>query len=206
MIPEFRFPNPVNLQLAAPVTLLFQSGRPRVVGAAPVKLTPETGTPRTLSGFDCCFAINPVTRTIHAHLPPLPRALLVYGPQDFDSAAADTPDQHAERVLQILGNDPAPILQALIDGTPIADPPIRVPREIANWRAKTVLASMGKLDSVASFLASLPEPERTAATLAWNGDAKVMRKSPMVAVLADFLRLSEADLDALFIAAAALEI
>jgi len=108
--------------------------------------------------------------------------------------------------VHLLGSDPATILQALIDGPDLPPLPPRVPREIPNWRAKVILAGMGLLPTVEAAIASLPEPERTVATLAWGGDARLARRGKTVLGLAAALGLSSAQVDQLFIAAEALEV
>ena len=145
-------------------------------------------------------------RTLTAHLSSV-APIVLYGPQDFAAACGDTMEDHAARVLQLLGPDPAATLQSLIDksGT-LPTPPARIPREIANWRAKAILAQMGLLDTVDAYLAALPEPEAAVAKLAWNGDAKILRTSPMVAALALALALTPAQLDAMFLSADAIQI
>jgi hypothetical protein len=183
-----------------PVTLQIRRfNRPRANG----QLIPiDAGTERTFSGIDACFRINSLTRTIHAEMPPLPRPVLIYGPDDFEAACADTPEQHAERVLECLGNDPAAALQALCDGAAMSALPVRVPREIPNWRARVILARVGLLSAVETALASLPEPDRFEALCAWNGDAKVARRGKTVLFLASVLNLSSEEIDAIFIQAA----
>lgn len=188
-----------RINFAAPVTLTMP-GRNRVgtqLGG---------GTPKTFTGFDVAFTANPVTRTIHAEIPPLPRPLKIYGAEDFAAAAADTPEQYVERIQQILGSDPASVLQALVDGAPLPPAPPRVPREIANWRAKAILAHMGLLASVEAAIEALPEPDCTVVSLAWAGDAKLTRGGKTVLALASVLGLSEDQLDQLFVSAEALEI
>lgn len=184
-----------RLQLPTPVTITIPA-RPGLSG----------GTAKTISGFSICFRINPVTKTIHAELPPVPRPLLIYGAQDFAAVAADTPEQHVERVLQILGSDPAEVLQALCDDTALPPMPVRVPREIANWRAKAVLGTMGLTGQVEAAIAALTEPQRTVVTAAWAGDAAFARKGATVTALAAALGLTADQLDQLFIQAAALEV
>jgi hypothetical protein len=76
-----------------------------------------------------------------------------------------------------------------------------VPREIANWRAKALLASMNLLVEVADCLSALPEPQRTIARLAWAGDARLARRGPTVLAMADAMQLSDAQLDEMFRAA-----
>lgn len=182
--------------------------------ATPVILSPRMpsripGAPqiaREFSSFPLTITIDAARRELRATLSPLPGGLLLYGPDDFTAACADAMEDHADRVLEILGTDPAATLQALIDRVDLPAPPPRVPREIANWRAKAVLAAAGLSGSVEFFLAGLPEPQRSVAVLAWNGDAKVSRKSPLITALAAALDLSATQLDDMFRAAEAITI
>ena len=197
-----------TIQLAAPITLrLGRSGRPRILAAGPAPAaTPHDGPETVFEKLDIAFWANLVTQTIHAQIARIPPPLLIYGPEDFAAVATDLPAQHAERVLQCLGTDPAATLQALIDGTELPPRPPRIPREIPNWRAKAILSQMGLLAPIEAALASLPEPERTVASLAWHGDAKLARHGKTVLGLSAALGLSDAQIDALFIAADALEV
>jgi hypothetical protein len=194
--------------LPQPVTIYLASGpRPRVVGGGEsVPITAENGEETILTELECAFWINVVTQTIHAQLAGIPNALLIYGPEDFAAVAADLPEHHSARVLQVLGSEPAQVLQALCNGTEIPSPPVRVPREIPNWRAKVILAQMGLLPTVEAAIAALPEPDRTVASLAWGGDAKLARRGKTVLGLAAALGLSADQVDQLFIAAEALEV
>ena len=178
-----RFPSPVTLDLRLPLPGTEHEPEPQEFSELPLYLY-----------------LDAVARTIRAHLPPIPTPLPLYGPADFVAACPDTPEDHAARVLQILGSDPASALQALIGGEVPAMPP-RIPREIANWRAKAILASMGMIDQVEAAIASLPEPERTVITVAWQGDARLARNGPTVTALAPALGLSPEQVDAMFIAA-----
>jgi hypothetical protein len=81
-----------------------------------------------------------------------------------------------------------------------------VPLEIPNWRAKAILATMGLTAQVDAILASLPEPQRTVVTAAWQGDAKLARQGSTVLALAQALGMSAEQIDTLFIAAEAIEI
>lgn len=197
-----------TIQLAEPVTIyLPTSPRPRVVGPGQtVPFTAENGEETTLTELDCSFVLNVVTQTIHAQLARIPRPLLIYGPADFAAVAADLPAHHGERVLQVLGSDPAQTLQALCNGTELPATPVRVPREIPNWRAKVILAQMGLLPTVEAAISALPEPDRTVASLAWGGDAKLARRGKTVLGLASALGLTADQVDQLFIAAEALEV
>lgn len=114
---------------------------------------------------------------------------------------ADMPEDHADRVLQVLGCDPASALQELCHGGELPPMPPRIPREIPNWRAKAILAQMGLLATVEAAISAMPEPERTVTSLAWGGDAKLARRGKTVLGLASVLGLSSDQIDDLFIAA-----
>jgi len=188
-----------KLTLPSPVTLVIRRyNRPRAGGQA---LPINAGTERTFEELDMSFTLAAQPQTIHAQIAGISRPLLIYGPEDFREVVTDTPEQHAERVLQVLGSDPSATLQALIDGTDLPPMPRRVPREIPNWRCKAVLSQMGLLLRVESILDFLPEPDRTVALLAWNGDGKVARRGKTVIGLAAALQLSSDQVDAMFIAA-----
>jgi hypothetical protein len=198
-----RFPSPVTLDLR-----IAAGPRPRVVpDAEPLQDDPNHDpVPFEAQELPLYVQVDAHSREIRAYLPPIPSALLIYGPEDFSAAASDSPDDHAARVLQILGTIPAIILQALIDGAELPALPPRVPREIPNWRAKVILAQMGLLSTVEAAIAALPEPEHTVARLAWGGDAKLARSGKTVLSLAAALGLDDDQVDALFIAAEALEV
>jgi hypothetical protein len=184
----------ITIPLPSPVTITLPANQR------------SSSRPHTLTRLQCHVLTNNVTKHIHAQLPPIPNPLLLYRSDDFADAATDTIEQHGERILHILGHDPTAALQALADGSALPAVPPRVPREIANWRAKAVLAQMGKLSAVEAALAALPEPQKTVVSLAWKGDAKIDRKSSMLESLALILGLSQSELDDLFIRAASIKI
>ena len=111
----------------------------------------------------------------------------------------DTEEEAKERAVE-LG------FQYLPDGSPIVLKSWSVPDTITNWRAKAVLTLHGLLGAVESALDSLPEPDRTVALAAWNGNADFVRNGPTVLALAQILSLTGDQLDAMFIQAAALEV
>jgi hypothetical protein len=206
MIPQtITLPHPVTLDLRQ-----TPGPRPRVVN--PESTTPLPDDPahepvwQEFTEFPAWVTVDANAREIRAQLPPMPQMLPLYGPADFAAAAADTMEDHAARVLHLLGKDPASVLQALCDGTELPPLPPRVPREIPNWRAKVILAQMGLLASVEAAIAALPEPDHTVARLAWGGDAKLARRGNTVLRLAAALGLSPDQIDQLFIAAEALEV
>lgn len=192
-----------RIQLPESVTLTLYNTRPRVVGGSTPNVA-GTGVDRVIDGFNACFTVNPVTRTIHAEIPPMPRALLIYGAQDFDAAAADTPEQHAERVLSILGITPQTYLQAIIDGTELPELPVRVPRVVANWKAKALLGRMGLIPAVEAALGTLSEPRRADVLAAWNGNGRLYRNGETVQTIASELALTPEQIDAMFVEAGSL--
>jgi|GEM_PF-2916427 len=197
--PHVRFP--------APITLCLRIGagpRPRVVGG-PSGTDPDPDN-FEFSELPLYLQIDALARSITALLPPIPGGLPLYGPDDFPAACADSMDDHAARVLQLLGSDPATALQALIDGEEMPTPPVRVPREIANWRAKAILSGMGQLDAVDAFIAALPGDQSTILALAWHGNAALARTSATVSTIAASLGLSSAQVDDFFIASEALNL
>ena len=197
-----------RIQLANPVTIylaVWGGDRPRIVaGADPTPYGPENGEAHVITYLDAEFSINVVTRTVHAALAPIPRPLQIYGAEDFARIAADTPEQHVERVLQLLGKDPAAVLQALIDGRELPARAPRVPREVDNWRARAVLESLGLLPQVDALITALEGPHAVVVRNAWKGAAPLQRRGPTVKALAASLNLSEEQLDAMFIQADAL--
>lgn len=192
-----------HIQFQSPVTLLCPARR-RVISPAPSP--PGSGVARVFSGFDLAFVYNPQFRLIHTQFAGIPGALQIYTAEDWPAVVGDTPDLHAARTLQVLGSDPASVLQALLDGTPPPPMPPRIPRELPNWRIKAVLAEQGLLAAAEAALEWFPEPQRTIARLAWNGDAKLSRTSPAVAFIAGAIGLTDQQMDQAFIAAESLVI
>ena len=146
--------------------------------------------------------IDAVGRTITAQLPPVPAGLEIYGPEDFVAACPDEPEDFAQRVLQILGSDPAATLQALVNGIQPELPP-RIPRVIRAWQGREILRRMGLLATVQSLVEQFAD---TAVTEAWEARENLARRGRTVLSMADALGLSEAQVDQLFISAGALEV
>lgn len=182
--------------------------RPRVVIADAGDSSPTEATPvwHEFGSFPMHLVVDAAARSISAYLPPIPNHLPLYGAEDFVAAAGDSMEDHAQRVLQLLGSEPATILQAMIDGADLPPLPARVPREIPNWRCKAVLTQMGLIDQVTAIMDALPEPDRTIAQLAWHGDGKVARRGKTVLGLATVLGLSDDQVDEMFVAAEGIEV
>ncbi len=191
MIPQtfVRFDPPISLRLA------IRSGR---------SIMPAEYHAHAFSSLPLWLQFDACARVITAYLSPITRGVILYGPEDFAAACPDTMDDHVQRVLQILGTDPAAALQTLIDGGKLPDPPQRVPREVAHWRIACMLEASGKLAIVESLIPTLPDDVRGVASAAWVGKASLNRRSPLVLAAGALLGYSPADLDALFIAAAAI--
>jgi hypothetical protein len=196
MSPQFHL---ATVQLPQPVTIYLAASRPRIVA-------PGGGVETTLTELECSFVLNVVTQTVHAQIARFSRPLLIYGPQDFAAVAADLPEHHGERVLQVLGSDPATALQALVNGTDLPPMPARVPREIANWRARAVLELAGLLPTVDAAIAGMTGPEGTVVRNAWQSGAPLARRGPTVSGLAPALGLSEEQVDQMFIQAESLSV
>jgi hypothetical protein len=183
------------IDLAAPISVRLPSPR-----------NPATGAEKIISQLKCAFYINVHTQTIHAQISLFPKMLLIYGPEDFAAVAADLPEHHAARVLQVLGSDIAAALQALCDGTPLPPLPVRVPREIANWRARAVLDLAGLLPAVEALIGALSGAEGIIVRHAWQSGAPLARTGPSVAAITPALGLSQEQVDGMFIQAALLAV
>lgn len=85
-------------------------------------------------------------------------------------------------------------------------PAVRVPKEIANWRARAILTQDNLLASVEALIAGLPSPDGDAVRFAWAGGAPLARGGATVTALAGALGLTEAQVDDMFIRAAALTV
>ncbi|MFZ6773022.1 hypothetical protein ACO0LB_09950 [Undibacterium sp. SXout7W] len=88
--------------------------------------------------------------------------------------------------------------------TGIPDTP-RVPEAIAMWQARTVLIEAGLLDDVNTFLANIPdEVARKKAQAKWEFSNTVRRDDSLLSAVVASMGITNAQLDSLFITAAAL--
>lgn len=96
-----------------------------------------------------------------------------------------------------------PDYEALTDYVPpqCAD---AVPQEVTVRQARLALLAAGKLAGVEAAIASMPEPQKTAASIEWEYSNALQRSNPFVTQLVAALGLDDAGIDALFIAAAKL--
>jgi hypothetical protein len=90
---------------------------------------------------------------------------------------------------------------AVVTAVP-ATPP--VPQTVTMRQARLALLAAGKLAAVATAIAALPSPQKEAAQIEWEFSSAVDRERPFVLLLGAALGLSSAQLDQLFITAAAL--
>lgn len=71
-------------------------------------------------------------------------------------------------------------------------------------QARLALLRAGLLQTVEAAFAQLPEPDKTAASIEWEYATTIERGSPLVARFGPILGLTEAQIDELFVAGAAL--
>lgn len=88
--------------------------------------------------------------------------------------------------------------------TPYTPPPTPVPTDITMRQARLVLLGAGLLASVDTAIAAMPEPQKSAAHIEWEYSNAVQRHNGFVSALGTAIGLTEAQIDALFIAGAKL--
>ena len=99
--------------------------------------------------------------------------------------------------------DATPEETAEIDARKVAPPSI--PQEVTMRQARLALFGAGLLDSVDAAIEGIANPtQRRAAQIEWNHSQTVQRSRGLVVELGAALGLTEAQIDALFITAAAL--
>lgn len=82
--------------------------------------------------------------------------------------------------------------------------PVAVPQIVTMRQARLALLGAGKLTDVNAAINALPSPTKEAAMIEWEYSQEVQRHNGFVSLLAPVLGMTEADMDALFIAGAAL--
>lgn len=86
------------------------------------------------------------------------------------------------------------------------NPPPPVPQTVSMAQARLALIGAGLFSAIDAGLKALPEPQRTTALTAWEYAPTVSRSGSLVNTLAGQFGLTDAQLDALFTAAAAIEL
>lgn len=160
-----------------PVTLNLRLGqRSRVVppGGPPANLPPPIR--RVFPRLPLHLQIDSAARKISAYLMPIPGSILLYGPDDFAAACADSMADHCARVLELLGSDPAAALQQIIDGTQLGEPPPRKARRISKLKLRRALRDAGLESLLDGFLANNPT-----AAADWNDSQLLMVADPLLA-------------------------
>jgi hypothetical protein len=91
------------------------------------------------------------------------------------------------------------------DGSAWAAPAAQVPAEVTMRQAREALIDAGLIDAVDAAIAAMPEGiTKRKALNAWEYSSVVQRHNGLVSQLAPGLGLTEAQIDALFLAAAAI--
>lgn len=75
------------------------------------------------------------------------------------------------------------------------------PLEVALWKLRFVLSQMNLEQSVSEALATLPEPQKTAANYIWNYGNAIDRHSSTIEFLKSYLGLSDTEVNQIFIQA-----
>lgn len=127
-------------------------------------------------------------------------------------------------VAQVLRVDPATIFEAssaaefvacddsvqagwVWDGetfTAPPEPPTVIPQQVTMRQARLALLGAGLLAGVNAAIASLPEPDKSAAIIEWEYAAVVQRSSGLVPAMATALGMTDAQIDSLFLTASQL--
>jgi len=84
------------------------------------------------------------------------------------------------------------------------DPPAPAPTSVTMRQARRALLNAGLLATVDAAIAGMAGPAGDAARIDWEFSSDVLRSWPLVAALMPVLNLSDAQVDALFVAAAKL--
>lgn len=90
------------------------------------------------------------------------------------------------------------------DTLPPTPPASLVPGEVTMRQARLALNAISKLSAVDAAIAAMADPQKTEAQIEWGYSSTVQRASPLVAQLGAALGLDGAELDQLFVTAAAL--
>jgi len=92
------------------------------------------------------------------------------------------------------------------DKAPKPKPESNVPVEVEAWRFRAVCDKENLTASIEAFIASQPEPPRIALQNFWEFGTVVPRNNTMVEAIGAALKKTDAQIDALFIAASKIQI
>ena len=125
-----------------------------------------------------------------------------------DSAADSYATQHADKTIAELEQELAAAIDKAAENPASPDLPTPtvagVPTRVSMRQARLALLGAGKLAAVDAAIDAMPEPQKSAARIEWEYAAEVRRDNDFVAGLAPALGMTDAQVDALFVAAAAL--
>lgn len=113
----------------------------------------------------------------------------------------------AQLAIDITNTNPVPQVGWILDGNTLVqapDQPAIVPDFVTPRQIRIALIMSGNqsiLDSIPTVIASLPEPNRSIATITWEYSNEVFRNNPLLNLLAPALGVTSEDLDNLFILA-----
>lgn len=96
-----------------------------------------------------------------------------------------------------------PDLRSRLGGSGFDDAAV-VPESVTMRQARLALLGAGKLAAVTAAINALAEPQKSAALITWEYSGEVQRNNGLVPQMAGALGMTEAQIDALFIAAAKL--
>lgn len=125
-----------------------------------------------------------------------------------DSAADSYAAKHAGKTIAELEQELAAAIDKAAENPAAPDLPTPtvagIPTRVSMRQARLALLGAGKLAAVDAAIDAMPEPQKSAARIEWEYAAEVRRDNDFVAGLAPALGMTDAQVDALFVAAAAL--
>jgi len=125
-----------------------------------------------------------------------------------DSAADSYAAQYANQTITELEQALADAIDKATEAPSAPDLPTPtvagIPTRVSMRQARLALLGAGKLAAVDAAIDAMPEPQKSAARIEWEYAAEVRRDNDFVAGLAPALGMTDAQVDALFVAAAAL--
>lgn len=130
------------------------------------------------------------------------------GIESLPDAAADSyAAQHAGKTITDLELELAAAIDAAKDKPGAPDLPTPtvdgIPTRVTMRQARLALLGAGKLAVVDAAIDGMPEPQKSAARIEWEYSTEVQRNNGFVAALGPALGMTEEQIDALFVAAAA---
>lgn len=135
------------------------------------------------------------------------RYAIIEAGQVANVALADADFAAAQGWIAIDALDPQPSIGWTYDGTTFHAPPPpapAIPESVSRHQARLALLGAGLLAQVDTVIDSLPSPQKEAARIDWEDASEFRRDSPLIAQLGPALGLTSAQIDALFVQAAAI--